>query len=104
MSPPLHKLSALAIGLVLVLSPNAGAQLRSIPIDDYRLVRIDGRIDVIRMADDKLERLDGNTFASIWKRSLTAADQPVLAKFKPPDDDQTATLRYIRRILTTCPD
>jgi hypothetical protein len=104
MSPPLHKLSALALGLVLLLRPNAGAQTRSIPISDYRLVRIDGRTDVLRMADDKLERLDGNSLASVWRRGLTAADQPRLAHLKTPDDDPTATLRFIRRILTTCPD
>jgi outer membrane protein assembly factor BamB len=104
MSLPHHKLSALAIGLVLLVCWNASAQTQSIPINDYRLVRIDGRTDVIRMADDKFERLDGNTLASIWKRGLTAGDQPKLAKLKSPDDDPTATLRYIRRILTTCPD
>ena len=106
MSPPVHRLSTLAIGLVFVFafSPDAGAQTRSVPISDYRLVRIDGRTDVLRMADDKLERLDGITLAPVWKRGLTAAEQPSLAKLKTTDDDPTATLRYIRRIATTCPD
>jgi hypothetical protein len=99
-------LYALAVGLafVSVLSPDAVAQTTSVPVGQYRLLRIDGRTDVLRATENKLERLDGGTLAPIWKRGLTAEDQPSLAKRKTPEHDETATLRYIRRILTTCPD
>jgi outer membrane protein assembly factor BamB len=102
---PVFRQPLFTLAVVVVLLPRAAAEPPSVPISDYRLVRIDGRTDVIRMADDKLERLDGGTFGTVWKRGLTAADQPQLAKFKTgEEDDPTATLRYVRRVLTTGPD
>jgi hypothetical protein len=105
MSQSLLRLSSLAAGLtLLLLSLDAAAQTAAIPVGQYHLLHIDGRTDVLRAVDNKLERLDGDTLTSIWKRGLTAEDQPTLARLRTADHDPTGTLRYIRRILTTCPD
>ena len=104
-SHPPRWLYTLAVGLasVAVLSPEAVAEHNPFPSANTACCAFDGRTDVLCTTENKLERLDGRTLAPIWKR-LTAEDQPSLTKLKTPGHDPTATLRYIRRILTTCPD
>jgi hypothetical protein len=96
---------AVCLTTLLAFVPKAGAQTSTMPINDYRLLRIDGRTDVLRMVNNnKLELLDGDALFPRWTRGLTADDQPSLARFKSEDHDPTATLRFVRRIAKDCPD
>jgi hypothetical protein len=72
---------------------------------EFKLVRIDGRTDILTMADDKLRRTSGATGKELWTRGLTAKDQPTLPQ--PADEkalDVTRWNRFVRHVAAEGPD
>jgi outer membrane protein assembly factor BamB len=67
---------------------------------DFKLIHIDGRTDILTMADNKLQRTSGATGQVLWARDLTAADQPGLA----PDAEDRQALRLLRPLPSQAPD
>jgi hypothetical protein len=100
----LPSVGAACLASLLAFAPGAVAQTSTIPVGEYRLLRIDGSTAVLRMVNNKLELLDGDGLFPRWARGLTADDQPGLAKYRTEDNDPTTTLRFVRRIARDCPD
>src|SRR5262245_22649408 len=107
-APMLHTRGLPVSVLLLTAVPLfAGPQWQSLQLsnDQYRLLSIDGRTDILRVVDNKLQRLDGRTLLEVWKRGMTSTDQPTLRQLKEGDGfDPTGTLRYIRHVSRQCPD
>src|SRR3954451_857477 len=87
--------------LALLLTPPAalfarpGWQSLEVGKGQYKLLTIDGRTDLVRVVEDKLQRLDGRTLAPLWTRGLTSKDQPSLPQRRTEEGpDPTATLRF----------
>jgi outer membrane protein assembly factor BamB len=97
--------------LALLLTPPAalfarpGWQSLEVGKGQYKLLTIDGRTDLLRVVEDKLQRLHGETLAPLWTRGLTSKDQPSLPQRQTDQGrDPTATLRYVRHVCRPCPD
>ena len=54
--------------------------------ESEELARIDGHDDVFLAAANQLRRFDGATGQPVWRTSLTAKDQPLVAKVLAPGD------------------
>ncbi len=67
----------------------ASREFLEIPLqnaESEELARIDGHDDLFLAAANQLRRVDGATGQPVWQVSLTAKDQPLVAKVLPPGD------------------
>ena len=70
----------------------ASRELFEIPVqnaESEELARIDGHNDVFLAAANQLRRIDGTTGQPVWQISLTAKDQPLVAKVLTPGMNST---------------